>query len=416
MEKKITQIESVKSLDEVMAINSPQQYQARNVLKQGLVQVGIVGAGNAGCQTAQKAHVEKGFDALIFNTSVKDLKNVTADIPKIIVGNERGAWKDREVAIEYIYENHKKITDRPEVKDFIERNEVIVFVSSTGGGSGSGMAYALMTIFRAFAKKLDVLAKKRFLLVHILPQNKEGYLSLTNTAAYFKDIPEDNKVPFMSYDNNKYASEFAPSEVLSKVNQDIVDDLCVLRGDYIRSTPFESIDEEDLFRVLENPGRILIMKAEDIKDKDLDDKTIYDILVNNHLKNSAATEIQYDGKVAPSAVIANLPDKMAKQFNVYAPVNDFLRCVDIKTFPHIYKPQHGEANSVFLILSGLSRPTDRVKKIMERISEIEMEQATLQEDDGFYDLLGGDNRGVSRAKVDEVEDDVDAMFSRLRKK
>ena len=416
MENKNVQIEKVKGIEEMIGLNLNPTQHNYNVLRQGLVQVGVVGAGNAGCQTAQKAHLEKGFDAITFNTSVKDLKNVTADIPKIIVGNERGAGKDREVAIEYIYENHKKITDRPEVKDFIERNEVIVFVSSTGGGSGSGMAYALMTIFRAFAKKLDVLAKKRFLLVHILPQNKEGYLSLTNTAAYFKDIPEDNKVPFMSYDNNKYASEFAPSEVLSKVNQDIVDDLCVLRGDYIRSTPFESIDEEDLFRVLENPGRILIMKAEDIKDKDLDDKTIYDILVNNHLKNSAATEIQYDGKVAPSAVIANLPDKMAKQFNVYAPVNDFLRCVDIKTFPHIYKPQHGEANSVYLILSGLSRPTDRVKKIMERISEIEMEQAALQQDDGFYDLLGGDNSGVSRAKVDEVEDDLDAMFSRLRKK
>lgn len=403
------------NLEGVIGLNN-QAFEARNVIRHGLVRVGVAGAGNAGCQTAQKAHLEKGFDAITFNTSTNDLKNVTADIPKIIVGNERGAGKDREVAIEYIYENHKAITERPEVKEFIESNEVLVFVSSTGGGSGSGMAYALMTIFRAYAKRAGILAKKRFLLVHILPQNKEGYLSLTNTVAYFQDIPEDNKVPFMSYDNNKYAAEFSPSEILSKVNQDIVDDLCVLRGDYIKSTPYESIDEEDLFRVLENQGRILIMKAEDIKDKDLDTNSITAMVVNNHMKKSSATEIQYDGRVAPSAVIANLSDKMAKQFDVYSPVNDFLRCVDIKTFPHIYRPQHGEANSVYLILSGLSKPTDRVKKMMERISEIEVQTAAVPDDDGFYELFGGTERAVSRAKTDEIEDDVDAMFGRLRKK
>lgn len=401
----------------IIEVNANTIADVRNVINTlGIVRMGVAGAGNAGCQTAQEAHIRKGFDALTFNTSTKDLKNITADIPKIIVGNERGAGKDREVAIEYIFQNHKQITDRKEVQEFIENNEVIVIVSSTGGGSGSGMAYALLTIMRTYAKQKGILEKKRFLLVHILPQTKESYLSLTNTTAYFSDIPEDFKIPFMSYDNNKYA-HLTPSEILSRVNSDIVDDLCVLRGDYIRQTPYESIDEEDLFRILEAPGRIMVMKAEDIKDKDLDEQSISQMLVHNYRKNSSATEIQYDGKISATAVITNLNDKLAKSFNAYEAVNEFVRSSNTIPFPHVYKPQAGEANSVYVILSGLSRPTDRLKKIIERISEIELENASVPDDDGFYELLGSRNgSGVERTRVTEVEDDVEAMFGRLRRK
>lgn len=401
----------------VIEVNSSMKQVSSLINSLGLIRVGVIGAGNAGCQTAQKAHIDKGFDAMAFNTSTKDLKNIVADIPKIIVGNERGAGKDRDVAIDFIYQNHKQITEREEVQNFINNNELIVVVSSTGGGSGSGMAFALMTIMRAYAKQKNLLRSKRFLMIHILPQNQESYLSLVNTTDYFKDIPDDNKVPFMSYDNNKYA-DLTPSTILSKVNQDIVDDLCVLRGDYIKSTPYESIDEEDLFRILEAPGRIMVLRAEDIKEKDLDESPIYDMLVTNHLRHSSATEIQNDGIIASTAVITNLNDKLAKNFNIYSPMSEFVGSSDSRPFPHVYKPQQGEANSVYIILSGLSRPTDRIKKIIERMSEIELETSKISKDDGFYELLNSTPASETPARIslEDTADDVEAMFGRIKKK
>lgn len=382
--------------------------------KRGLVSLGIAGVGNGGCQIAQKAFLEAEFDALAFNTSMKDMLNVTAPIPRIVIGDERGVGKDRDVAIEYIYQNHKKITDKKEVVDFIKNNEVIVVVNTSGGGSGSGMGFPLLNVLMVKARELGLLSSKRFILMHTLPQLKEGYISQKNTMDYFSDIPKGFIVPIMSYDNDQYAG-LSPAEVLERVNSDVVADLCVLRGDYIKQTPYESVDEEDLFRIYEAPGRIIVLRAENIKEKDIDKETIAQILIKNHFK-SAATEIQKDGIVKYAAVVANLNDRMAPQFDVYSPVSDLINTVNIKSFPHVYKPKTDEPNSVYIILSGLSRPTDRVSKIADVIAEIEEEEAKKATDDGFDAIIqkASGTENTARVGVQEV-DDVDAMFSRLRR-
>ena len=401
---------SVANVEEVVTKITPE------LPKRGLVSFGIAGAGNGGCQVAQKAFLEKGFDAIAFNTSLKDMLNVTAPIPKIVIGDERGVGKDREVAIEYIYSNHKKITSRDEVANFIKNNEVIAVINTAGGGSGSGMGFPLLNVLMAKAKELGILSSRRFILIHILPQLKEGYLSQKNTMSYFSDIPKGFMVPMMSYDNEAY-SHLSPAEVLEKVNEDIVKDLCVLRGDYVKQTPYESVDEEDLFRVYEAPGRIVVLRAENIKEKDIDKEAISDMLIKNHY-NDATTEIQKDGIVKYSAVIANLNDKMASKFNIYSPVSDLINTSNIKSFPHVYRPKAEEENSVFVILSGLSRPTDRAAKIAEVIAEIEAEEASKSTDDGFDAIIqraaGIENNSTERVTVQEI-DDVEAMFSRLRR-
>ena len=401
---------SVANTEEVVTKITPQ------LPKRGLVSFGIAGAGNGGCQVAQKAFLEKGFDAIAFNTSLKDMLNVTAPIPKIVIGDERGVGKDREVAIEYIYSKHKQITSREEVVNFINNNEVIAVINTAGGGSGSGMGFPLLNVLMAKAKELGVLSSRRFILIHILPQLKEGYLSQKNTMSYFSDIPKGFIVPIMSYDNEAY-SQLSPAEVLEKVNEDIVKDLCVLRGDYINQTPYESVDEEDLFRVYEAPGRIIVLRAENIKEKDIDKETISEMLIKNHY-GDASTEIQKDGIVKYSAVIANLNDRMASKFNIYSPVSDLINTSNIKSFPHVYRPKSEEENSVYVILSGLSRPTDRAAKIADVIAEIEAEEASKSTDDGFDAIIqkaaGVESNGTERVTVQEV-DDVEAMFSRLRR-
>lgn len=384
-------------------------------IKRGLVSFGVAGVGNGGCQIAQKAYLEAEFDAIAFNTSLKDMLNVTAPIPRIVIGDERGVGKDREVAIEYIYENHKNITDKKEVIEFIQNNEVIAVINTAGGGSGSGMGFPLLNVLMIKAKELNLLSSRRFILIHVLPQLKEGYISQKNTMDYFSDIPKGFIVPIMSYDNEQY-SELAPAEVLERVNSDVVADLCVLRGDYIKQTPYESVDEEDLFRIYEAPGRIIVLRADNIKEKDLDKETISQILIKNHFK-SATTEIQKDGIVKYSAVIANLNDKMASQFDVYSsPVTDLINTVNIKPFPHVYRPKADEPNSVYIILSGLSRPTDRVSKIADVIAEIEEEEANKVTDDGFDAIIqkAAGSEGTGRV-TQQAFDDVDAMFSRLRR-
>lgn len=399
-----------------ISVSSKQEVIEEVVKKEkiGLFSLGVAGVGNGGCQIAQKAYIEKEFDAIAFNTSIQDMRNVTPLIPRIVIGDERGVGKDRDVAIEYIYTQHKEITDKEEVVKFLMSNEVIVVINTAGGGSGSGMGFPLLNVLMVKAKALGILSSRRFILAHVLPQEREGYLSQKNTMGYFSDIPKDFIVPFLSYDNEQY-SGLAPSEVLERVNQDVVNDLCVLRGDYIKQTPYESVDEQDLFRIYEAPGRILVLSAQNIKEKDIDKRGISEILINNHYSH-AATEIQKDGIIKYSAVIANLNDKMASQFDVYSPISDLINTSNIKSFPHVYKPATDEPNSVFVILSGLSRPTDRVVKIAERIAELEAEEANKITDDGFDEIIQKASSSYTPERVNtEHIDDVEAMFSKLRK-
>ena len=346
-----------------------------------MLEVGIIGIGNTGNQVASLAKEKLGIPVLAINSSEKDLETVPNNIPKKLItdkdGLSSGAGKDRQLAKTYLKDSITNLLKDQEIIDLISPLDVVFIVSSTGGGTGSGTAPLLANIIEA--RFVDT----KVIMVGVLPVNSEALSAHVNTLEYLNELYKvmENQT-YMLYDNDKCAS--LPSyKLLDKVNNEIVEDINVLRCNYNYTTKLDSIDDRDAKRLISFAGRIVVSRVEDFKEKDTDNMTIEDMLIDN-IKKNCHVEAQRDKKVMASGIITNLSQTLTEEFDNNIPkVRDFTGD-PIHAFNHIYvNDDRKMPNNVYLILSGLSPINDRINIISDRIEEIEERQKTLESDDAL---------------------------------
>ena len=186
----------------------------------------------------------------------------------------------------------------------------VVIASTASGGTGSGMTPIMTDILsRRFADK-------HFVIIEVYPPIMESIGAQQNGLDYLKEIRSflPNAV-YMQYDNNRRANLTTP-EMLQSVNEEIVDHLLVFRGDYLYPTPFNSIDEKDMMRFISTPGRMAVYVLDDIKEKDFDDRSLEDALLDIIKNGSTNVELDRDKIVKRLGVISNLNPTLNKIFNV----------------------------------------------------------------------------------------------------
>lgn len=346
-----------------------------------MLEVGIIGIGNTGNQVASLAKEKLGIPVLAINSSEKDLETVPNNIPKKLItdkdGLSSGAGKDRQLAKNYLKDSITNLLKDQEIIDLISPLDVVFIVSSTGGGTGSGTAPLLANIIEA--RFVDT----KVIMVGVLPVNSEALSAHVNTLEYLNELYKvmENQT-YMLYDNDKCAG--LPSyKLLDKVNNEIVEDINVLRCNYNYTTKLDSIDDRDAKRLISFAGRIVVSRVEDFKEKDTDNMTIEDMLIDN-IKKNCHVEAQRDKKVMASGIITNLSQTLTEEFDNNIPkVRDFTGD-PIHAFNHIYvNDDRKMPNNVYLILSGLSPINDRINIISDRIEEIEERQKTLESDDAL---------------------------------
>jgi cell division GTPase FtsZ len=328
-----------------------------------MLKVGIIGLGNAGNQIAELAKRTRNIPGIAINSSEKDLSNI-CNVDTVIVGDEKGAGKDRTEAKIFIRDNIKDLLSQKNFTTLIDDNEVLFIISSIGGGTGSGMSPVLTNILT------KMYPTKKFIIVQIYPPISESVAAQQNGIDYLKEVREFMPdAVYMSYDNGKRSDK--PTDVMMReVNNEIVEDICVIRGDYQFATPYSSIDEKDMTRLIETSGRLVIVKADGLKEKDLDNKSIQDILISN-LLSSTTTEIERDMLIKRMGVITNLNEKLHKGFDTKMNVLKELVGEPIEGFEHIHiNSEPDENNRVVVILAGLSIPDDRIEKIVQRIESV----------------------------------------------
>jgi hypothetical protein len=336
-----------------------------------MLRVGIIGCGNAGNQVAELAAKALAIPAIAINSSEKDLSTITID--KIAIGTQ-GSGKDRNIAKKYMKTNAGKLLDvnDPEgIAGMVDDRELVFVVSSTGGGSGSGIAPMLYD----FLTKLY--PAKSFILVGILPELRESIGSQQNTIEYLTEVNNIHGITYMLYDNNK-RSNLPISEILNSINSDIVEDINIIQGYYQMTTPLNSIDEKDMFKIVNTPGMINISKVYDIKDKDVDNATIEDLLIGYIKNKSAMCEIERDGVVKRSGLIINLNPKLQRFIDKGLDKIKVIVGEALEWFEHDYINASDETNRAILILSGLSMPDDRITRITQRIDEVMESLATVK--------------------------------------
>ena len=370
-----------------------------------MLNVGIIGIGNTGNQVAVLANEKLRIPVMAVNSSERDLETVPNNISKYKIGKpeSQGAGKNRYRAKTLLKDSIIEFISSDAVKEMLSKLDVVFIVSSTGGGTGSGTAPLMADVIsKTFA---DV----KTILVGVLPVNNEALSAHSNTLEYLEELY--GKLPnqtYMLYDNDKLA-DIPSYKMMEQVNLEIVKDIDVLRCQYNLTTRFDSIDERDMIRLISFPGRIMVCRIEDLKEKDCDNKSIEDMLIDN-IKKNCHVETQRDKKVAASGIITNLSLAISEEFNNHIPkVREFVGD-PIHDFNHIYINEDRKLpNNVFLILSGLSRIDDKIAKINERVEEIQ-EKQKLMEDENM--LSGIDITSLSnKVNSDETkpEDDTNSV-------
>ena len=371
-----------------------------------MLKIGVIGIGNTGNQVAALAKERLNVPVIAINSSEKDLETVPDTIPKKLIkdkdGLSNGAGKDRLLAKKYLKDSVMNIIKDEEVLKLVTPLDVVFIVSSTGGGTGSGTAPMLYKILSS------ILHDVKIILVGVLPVNNEALSAHVNTLQYLEELYTVLENPtYMLYDNDKLA-DMPSYQIMQKVNNEIVSDMDVLCCTYNYTTKFDSIDDRDMTRLISFPGRIVVSRIEDFKEKDCDNVSIEDMIIND-LKRNTHVEAQRDKKIMASGIITNLSQALTEEFDNNVPKVREFSGEPLHAFNHIYvNEDRKQPNNVFFIMSGLTPVNDKINLISDRVDEINERQKIMEEDNALSqvnlselsDKIKDDEEKPAEEKVD----------------
>lgn len=330
-----------------------------------MIEYGVIGIGNCGGQVAKLVADLLDKPAAALNTSEQDLDHVGSKVIQWRIGDNKGAGQNRTTAQVALKADMYKLLEKQEFKDFVDKKELMFIVSSTGGGTGSGISPILY-------KLLSEMLSCPIIMIGVLPCIGEGRGIQENSASWLNDVYNViENARYMLYDNNKMVSK-SSVDMFKIVNKQIVHDINVISGFFNHSTGFASIDDRDMLEIISPAGRIIVGSAENILEKDLDTNSIEDMLIND-LKASCNCEMDRDNICTNTALIADLSAKLNATLDMNIPkVHQFTGEPKATGFKHISINEDDVApNNVFVIATGLSPVNDRINKIAERIHQID---------------------------------------------
>lgn len=380
-----------------------------------MLEVGAIGAGNAGGQVIKLVSERLKIDTIAINSSDNDLATLPDTITKILIGKSKGSGKDRNKAKQFL---KSKVMDLLKMDEFISfmNKDVVFVVSSCGGGTGSGIAPILAELLRQTFPDVTII------LIGILPTLNEAAFTQLNAAEYLDELYNSSSdATYMLYDNHTM-NGLPDYQLLPSINEAIVRDIEVIRGTYQTSTPFASIDENDMTDIISVKGRLVVGGIYDIKEKVLEDNSVDDLLVDA-IKNSAHAELQRDKIVKSMGVITNLTQKIYDKYKNELPhVEELIGKPDIDFSHVVVNNDNAMPNNAIVVMSGLSPIIDRLNPIKEEVNSYleEKEKKDISQGE-IISSLSDINIGKAKEArhADKIEApavdslDVDDIFSKF---
>lgn len=323
-----------------------------------LLKVGALGMGNAGGNVAQRA-AEEGFKAVVLNASTDDLDKLSDKLLKFPIGDGRGTGKSRVEAKNFI-ESQIGVMDDVKMQEFINTTDVIVVPTSIGGGFGSGASPYLATELK---KKYP---SKCIIPCGIFPFNSEGYTAQDHGVAWMKEIKEPGVFPYMLYDNNKYSS-MKTADAVNAINDEIVQFMRLLRGDYTLTDITGGIDQRDIMTCISQPG-LLAGFVCTIEEADIDNGSLVQTLMRFMKEKSGLADLATDKQIMASAFQYSLHDNFREYLpRIKSDVQEICgsHLSDYSNF-HDADDDDETQDFISIIMSGLSDPTLRIDKMINR--------------------------------------------------
>lgn len=174
------------------------------------LKIGIIGAGQAGCNLASTLWDVCGYRRVIlFNTTANDVRgSVVPEELHVIAEGFDGAGKDRTVGRRAAESSATKLLAAMSNR-FGADTDYIIVTASGGGGTGSGAAVRIAEFARQYLCSKGMSADeaaKRVGFIAMLPTDSEGSVSKNNALAMVNDIEAFGGSPVMYIDNGRVAS------------------------------------------------------------------------------------------------------------------------------------------------------------------------------------------------------------------
>lgn len=367
-----------------------------------MLKIKVIGCGAAGNKAAIELH-KKGFDlkniTLINSTS----RDIPADYKNnsIIFGasNETlgGCGKERNVGKALLLKDLK--TGSIDIDSIVDPDtNVCIIVSSTEGGSGSGVIPILAKyivevigvpvitcLFFGFNTDVRGMGNSVELCQEI--NSNYGVIGISNAA--FLDEANGNKVK----------AENLANEEFCKIVR-------ILTGQDINPGS-QNIDDTDLYKLVVTPGYMFVgsCSLKGVKNVDMFNKTISAALDNSHLIESASKSVKRIG------AIFSIPQEMSDSVDYNADVFCQRYGTPYEMFTHIQE-QIEPTPSISWIVAGMDLPLNEVKEIFENYkkasSEVNKKKDSFFEtiasftgngEDAMFDMLNRSQRTSSTSKA-----------------
>lgn len=384
--------------------------------------IAIVGVGNCGSQVASLAEKKYSeiIDSVYINTSDADLSMVDGSL-KFKIGEKdevEGSGKNRSKMKEYLMADIEKILTDEQLQECITEKRYVFIVTSAAGGTGSGAGPVLLEVMR------QMFPDTHFILVGVLPQIQASLMEQGNAIEFLNELYKElgDSTTYMIYDNETTAGK-SPTEALSIVNENIVEDIRILSGIDNYPTPYESIDSADMESIITTPGRLLVMRInKGLSEKAMED-TILDDMIIKAIKQSCHAETDRNKKVIRWGIVTYFTEAVNKLYMAdMEKLREFIG-TPVERFNHnAINDKNENLNFLYLIASGMSPINDRVRRITDRIEELKNALASddaskyiLSGEGASYDVLEARKKEEKRSKQPE-RIDLKSTFDRFMKK
>lgn len=386
-----------------------------------MIRCGILAIGNTGSVIGALAN-NNNIPVLGINSSMMDIDAIKSKtkINIICIGDSFGAGMNRNKAKEYIKANMKSLIGTKEFTEFMDSVDVVFVVNSTSGGTGSGASLVITDVLSHYYSEdkmiKEGLTPKYFINIGILPSLDESVGAQRNTIEYLREMI-DLKLSYLLFDNNNSKSK-STDETFSMVNKAVVDVIRIFRGEFTKISQYGMIDEADLLRIILTPGMIFVNKLDNILEENIKtDQSLEDMLLNNINTNNLMVNLDRDKIVKRRGIIANISENLRPYYD-----KDLHKITEvfgepIEQFNHfaINEDNDSRANYLILIMSGLSLPNNRLRMIIDRVSEAEAALAKTQEnsllDTAFEKIQAYSNKSTTTIK-DTSDFDMDDIMSK----
>lgn len=310
----------------------------------------------------------KKEDCLITNTTSKDVPEEYKDIFLQIGDSFQGCGKERTLAKNITMQALKKGLP---IDEFVTTGDpdMIVLVSSTSGGSGSGSS----TILAKYIKEVLGVNVHLFGFTGFGADGRE----MQNTVEFFQDVQENFGIECISNEKCMF-SDASISDVENYANAEFCVRMRVLQGlDIIPSK--QNIDDTDMYKVATTTG---FMHIEYIPFDRIKNLNMYNDIITEKLDESVSLETEI-GCHRLGVIISCREEDLKFIDTSNLKITDRFG-TPYESFLHI---QHGyKDNFVAIIAGGMKLPTEEVKAVYERYKVLS-QQVNKKKDD-FFDTIG----------------------------